>query len=120
MRSDPGRGLVDNDAWEEKRRETANALSKIFFDDATLLRNLNVDMNAPGLWWLAGLTSVADWIGSDESFFPADKTLSVESSHASAVAALGAIVSRITDPDGVYGRIGQIARWDGEVPPQGT
>jgi len=91
MRSDPGRGLVDNDAWEEKRRETANALSKIFFDDATLLRNLNVDMNAPGLWWLAGLTSVADWIGSDESFFPADKTLSLESSHASAVAALGTI-----------------------------
>ena len=24
----------------------------------------------PVLWWIAGLTSVADWIGSDERFFP--------------------------------------------------
>lgn len=24
---------------------------------------------SPALWWLAGLTSVADWIGSDERFF---------------------------------------------------
>ena len=24
------------------------------------------------MWWLAGLTSVADWIGSDENFFPAE------------------------------------------------
>ncbi|MDD5328429.1 MAG: CRISPR-associated helicase Cas3' [Sulfuricella sp.] len=25
--------------------------------------------SSPSLWWLAGLTSVADWIGSDERFF---------------------------------------------------
>jgi len=26
----------------------------------------------PALWWLAGLTTVADWIGSNERFFPPD------------------------------------------------
>jgi len=26
--------------------------------------------DSPSLWWIAGLTSVADWIGSDERFFP--------------------------------------------------
>lgn len=31
-----------------------------------------LDDDNPALWWLAGLTSVADWIGSDERFFPAD------------------------------------------------
>jgi len=29
---------------------------------------------SPSLWWLAGLTSVADWIGSDERFFPSNHT----------------------------------------------
>jgi CRISPR-associated endonuclease/helicase Cas3 len=29
--------------------------------------------DSPALWWLAGLTSVADWIGSDERFFPPDR-----------------------------------------------
>ena len=32
-----------------------------------------VSSESPALWWLAGLTSVADWIGSDERFFPATK-----------------------------------------------
>ncbi|TWJ18393.1 CRISPR-associated endonuclease/helicase Cas3 [Geobacter argillaceus] len=27
---------------------------------------------SPAIWWLAGLTSVADWIGSDERFFSPD------------------------------------------------
>lgn len=29
--------------------------------------------DSPSLWWLAGLTSVADWIGSDERFFPPER-----------------------------------------------
>ena len=37
---------------------------------------LETDQDAAALWWLAGLTSVADWIGSDERFFPADNTTS--------------------------------------------
>lgn len=28
---------------------------------------------SPALWWLAGLTSVADWIGSDERFFSPER-----------------------------------------------
>ena len=37
------------------------------------LAGLVVDNESPVLWWLAGLTSVADWIGSDENFFPANR-----------------------------------------------
>ena len=32
----------------------------------------SLDEDNPALWWLAGLTSVADWIGSDERFFSND------------------------------------------------
>jgi CRISPR-associated endonuclease/helicase Cas3 len=31
---------------------------------------LDLDDESPALWWLAGLTTVADWIGSNERFFP--------------------------------------------------
>jgi CRISPR-associated endonuclease/helicase Cas3 len=31
---------------------------------------LELDAGDPALWWLAGLTTVADWIGSDEHNFP--------------------------------------------------
>jgi CRISPR-associated endonuclease/helicase Cas3 len=52
-------------AWAEERRKLLAQLCSIFDGD---LRD-SVDAN-PQL--LAGLTCVADWIGSDESFFPAD------------------------------------------------
>ncbi|MBO4335519.1 MAG: CRISPR-associated endonuclease Cas3'', partial [Desulfovibrio sp.] len=35
-----------------------------------------VSCNDPCLWSVAGLITLADWIGSDEEFFPADKSLS--------------------------------------------
>lgn len=91
MRSDPGRGLVDNDIWEEKRRETADALTGVFLGDVEQMRKLSIAMGAPELWWLAGLTSVADWIGSDENFFPTDKNLPADVSRKHAARALGAI-----------------------------
>lgn len=91
VRSDPGRGLVDNDEWEATRRGTADALAGIFLDGDQALRELNVAMDAPELWWLAGLTSVADWIGSDERFFPADQNLPREQSREHAIRALQAI-----------------------------
>lgn len=91
MRSDPGRGLTDNDEWEAKRRETADALAKIFLDDPPSLRGLSVAMDAPVVWWLAGLTSVADWIGSDENFFPADHNLPTDVSREHAARALASI-----------------------------
>lgn len=91
IRSDPGRGLTDSDEWEAKRRETADALAKIFLDDPANVRGLSVTMDAPVVWWLAGLTSVADWIGSDESFFPADKNLPADVSREHAARALASI-----------------------------
>lgn len=33
------------------------------------------DKNAPQLWCMAGLVTLADWLGSDERFFPPDQTL---------------------------------------------
>ena len=46
---------------------------------------------SPALWWLAGLTSVADWIGSDERFFPPDRKDAVADAVARAQNALNAI-----------------------------
>lgn len=43
------------------------------------------------LWLLAGLVSVADWIGSNEAFFPPDRGLTTEESRQRAVQALAAI-----------------------------
>lgn len=37
-----------------------------------------LDKNAPVLWCTAGLVTLADWIGSDETFFPPDKELEEE------------------------------------------
>lgn len=53
--------------WEGERRNAADAVLKYF---GVSLSNLSVDDSNPALWWLAGLTSVADWIGSDERYFP--------------------------------------------------
>lgn len=75
MKPDPARGLIDDDPWERKRQEVADALLEIFLSDSESLNCLRMDMFAPEVWWLAGLTSVADWIGSDETFFPADRGL---------------------------------------------
>lgn len=88
MKSDPPRGLVEGDSWEAKRRETADALMRILLPDPELLVRLRMDMSAPEIWWLAGLTSVADWIGSDETFFPVDKGLESNVSCARAAEAL--------------------------------
>jgi len=54
--------------WSEVRREIVHLLA-----GALGLRNLTAPSGNPGnafLFFLAGLTSVADWIGSNEAFFP--------------------------------------------------
>ena len=43
------------------------------------------------LWLLAGLVTVADWIGSNEAFFPVDRGLSTEESRQRAEQSLAAI-----------------------------
>lgn len=60
-------------AWDQARLECARQVWE-YFKTGDMLENLD-DKN-PALWWLAGLTSVADWIGSDERFFPADAGIS--------------------------------------------
>lgn len=54
--------------WDRERDDTAMAICNAF--DANL-KGLRIDKQSPVLWWLAGLTAVADWIGSDEDFFSA-------------------------------------------------
>ena len=52
--------------WEEARTEAAEHVKHAFHAD---WEDVCLDDTSPGLWWLAGLTTVADWIGSDERFF---------------------------------------------------
>ncbi len=49
------------------------------------------DRNFPPLWCIAGLVTLADWIGSDESFFPSDHTLSEDELHRRAESAVKSI-----------------------------
>lgn len=56
--------------WDNERLKCAERLW-VDFNAQTSLLSPKHEVSA--LWWLAGLTSVADWIGSDERFFPADK-----------------------------------------------
>ena len=71
--------------WESERRRLAEELIKEFGplpdeppDEATL-------------WFVAGLITVADWIGSDERHFPQDARWEMPERRQSAQAALGAI-----------------------------
>ena len=67
-------GLISDSAskidWDSER--TANA-RKIWshFQESNSTFSLTDD--SPSLWWLAGLTSVADWIGSDERYFSPER-----------------------------------------------
>jgi CRISPR-associated endonuclease/helicase Cas3 len=56
--------------WETERVKTARTICEHF--TATEMP-FELDDSSPALWWLAGLTSVADWIGSDERFFSPEK-----------------------------------------------
>ena len=89
----PGeRGLQEivgmkNDEWELERQRVAKQLVDILGE----LPDTEIDRNSPHLWWLAGLISVADWIGSDEVYFPIDRNLEVDESQQRAQAAVEAI-----------------------------
>jgi len=51
--------------WHKERQTCAEQIWKIFKGENTVF----LTDESPAMWWLAGLTSVADWIGSDERFF---------------------------------------------------
>lgn len=58
--------------WHQERMTCAQKIWQ-FFNAGDALDSLTD--SSPAVWWLAGLTSVADWIGSDERFFPADSRM---------------------------------------------
>lgn len=68
--------LVCDAAWERERQRVAKQLIDHFGE----LPDTGIEMDSPGLWWLAGLISVSDWIGSDIRNFPAEQNLEPEES----------------------------------------
>ena len=60
--SEPASGID----WEAERMEAARKAWERFAARSDLPE---LSDDSPALWWLAGLTSVADWIGSDARFF---------------------------------------------------
>jgi CRISPR-associated endonuclease/helicase Cas3 len=67
------RQITDNSSgidWNGERQRCAQQLWS-YFSVANSLITITDD--SPGIWWLAGLTSIADWVGSDERFFPPER-----------------------------------------------
>lgn len=56
--------------WDAERKANAQRIWEHFFEGDTIFSMYD---SSPALWWLAGLTSVADWIGSDERFFSPER-----------------------------------------------
>lgn len=63
-----GRPGMKNDEWEHERQRTAQRLVETLGNAP----NMDISDRSPVVWWLAGLITVSDWIGSDERFFPTD------------------------------------------------
>jgi CRISPR-associated endonuclease/helicase Cas3 len=61
----PCSGMMSDD-WEVERQKELRAVAEFF----GAFPSMEIDQDSAALWWLAGLISVADWIGSDERFFP--------------------------------------------------
>ncbi len=80
--------------WDVERTTNAQMIWDSFSKDST---SFQLSGNSPSLWWLAGLTSVADWIGSDERFFSPSSTKEPINSTALAFQALDAIGFRKID-----------------------
>jgi CRISPR-associated endonuclease/helicase Cas3 len=53
--------------WDRERQDSAKRIWEVFAAGDCPSECLLGD--SPAIWWLAGLTSVADWIGSDDLFF---------------------------------------------------
>ncbi len=90
----PGeRGLQEtagmkNDEWEQERQQIARQLIEAL---AGGLPKTEISRESAHLWWLAGLISVSDWIGSDQTYFPIDRDIELEESRRRAQDAVKAI-----------------------------
>jgi len=71
--------------WDAERMANARMVWDRFLGGSI---PISLSADSPSLWWLAGLTSVADWIGSDERFFSPN---SIEKPADEATAALHAL-----------------------------
>ncbi|MBU2103270.1 MAG: CRISPR-associated endonuclease Cas3'', partial [Candidatus Omnitrophica bacterium] len=81
------RGCKPDDEWENRREKQA-----MDFFGSVILPGLAIDDSWPLAWWLAGLVSIADWIGSNEDYFFPDKIeTSQDESNRIATAAFKAI-----------------------------
>ncbi|MDR1946229.1 MAG: CRISPR-associated endonuclease Cas3'' [Desulfovibrio sp.] len=60
--------------WPALRHDALEELWR--FGNCGEIAGLSADEDI--LWFVAGLTAVADWIGSDETFFPTEKELSIQ------------------------------------------
>lgn len=58
---------LSNIDWRKERQNLAQKIWESFLDSTNA--EFSFSDNTSCVWWLAGLTSVADWIGSDEHFF---------------------------------------------------
>lgn len=78
--------IAEREAWEKDERE------KLLAELISLLGPLPTQPpQDSGLWLVAGLIAVADWIGSNEGFFPADRGLPLAQSRKAAGRALDQI-----------------------------
>lgn len=90
----PGeRGLQEiagmkKDEWEQERQRVARQLIETLVGE---LPKTEISKQSAHLWWLAGLISVSDWIGSDETYFPVDRDLDLSESKQRAQDAVKAI-----------------------------
>lgn len=70
---------MTDDDWERTRQEEAlRFLREMSIEVKNSLPPRPIGHESPVLWTVAGLISVADWIGSDERSFPTERELSLE------------------------------------------
>ena len=84
-RISPPSVIAGREEWEMQARQALLEYLIATFGALPTLPPLKGDID---LWCVAGLISVADWIGSNEAFFPADRGLTLERSREAAAHAL--------------------------------
>lgn len=94
--------------WDKERIEAARAICGTF---EAALHELELDDGSPGLWWLAGLTSISDWIGSDEAYFsPVTGNADAATMAAQAINTIGLVAPDITPGLSFHDLFGDVAR----------